>query len=141
MSEPQLEQLPVGDRRCSARDRRARRGPARRPGIFWLGGFRSDMQGSKAQALDHWAAEQGRALTRFDYSGHGAPGGRFEDGTISRWLEEAEAVFDAFTVGPAGAGRLVDGRLAGAASRQAPCASAATTTGCTAWCSSRPPST
>ena len=74
--------------------------PGKAPGIFWLGGFRSDMQGSKAQALDLWAAEEGRAATRFDYSGHGSSGGRFEDGTISRWLEEAEAVFDAFTAEP-----------------------------------------
>lgn len=69
------------------------------PGIFWLGGFRSDMNGSKALALDGLGAEQGLAVTRFDYSGHGASGGAFEAGTISRWLEEAEAVF-ATTGGP-----------------------------------------
>ncbi len=69
------------------------------PGIFWLGGFRSDMQGTKAEALDRWAGEHGHAATRFDYSGHGQSGGRFEDGTISRWLEEAEAVFDSATKG------------------------------------------
>jgi pimeloyl-ACP methyl ester carboxylesterase len=99
MSEPHLEQLPVGagDAARSVAVL-ARRGKA--PGIFWLGGFRSDMQGSKAQALDHWAAEEGRAMTRFDYSGHGSSGGRLEDGTISRWLEESEAVFDAFTTEP-----------------------------------------
>ena len=72
----------------------------RAPGIFWLGGFRSDMQGTKAEALDLWAGDEGRAATRFDYSGHGASGGRFEDGTISRWLDEALAVFDAFTREP-----------------------------------------
>ncbi|MCX5495007.1 alpha/beta hydrolase [Kaistia dalseonensis] len=70
------------------------------PGIFFLGGFMSDMRGSKAEALDHWGAEHGRAVTRFDYSGHGASGGAFADGTISRWLEEAEAVFTRFTTGP-----------------------------------------
>ncbi len=70
------------------------------PGVFWLGGFRSDMQGSKAAALDSWAEDEGYAATRFDYSGHGQSGGRFADGTISRWLEEAEAVFDAATDGP-----------------------------------------
>lgn len=69
------------------------------PGLFWLGGFRSDMEGSKALALDAFAAEKGLASTRFDYSGHGVSGGRFEDGTISRWREEAEAVF-ATTRGP-----------------------------------------
>ena len=63
------------------------------PGLFWLGGFRSDMGGTKAEALDAFAASRGLAMTRFDYSGHGRSGGRFEDGTISRWLEEAEAAF------------------------------------------------
>lgn len=63
------------------------------PGLFWLGGFRSDMQGSKALTLDRFGAENGMAVTRFDYSGHGVSGGEFVDGTISRWLEEALAVF------------------------------------------------
>lgn len=75
------------------------RRPGRTPGLFWLGGFRSDMEGSKAQALDLLGAEQGLAVTRFDYSGHGRSGGDFLDGTISRWLEEALAVF-ATTTGP-----------------------------------------
>lgn len=70
------------------------------PGLFWLGGFRSDMTGTKAEALDRLAAEQGVAATRFDYSGHGASGGAFVEGTISRWLEEAEAAFDRFTREP-----------------------------------------
>ncbi|WP_323015472.1 alpha/beta hydrolase [Devosia sp.] len=69
------------------------------PGLFWLGGYRSDMAGSKALALDALGAEQGLAVTRFDYSGHGISGGDFNDGTISRWLEEAEAVM-ALTQGP-----------------------------------------
>jgi pimeloyl-ACP methyl ester carboxylesterase len=63
------------------------------PGLFWLGGFRSDMTGTKALALDAYAADRGLAMTRFDYSGHGASGGRFADGTMSRWLEESLAVF------------------------------------------------
>jgi pimeloyl-ACP methyl ester carboxylesterase len=63
------------------------------PGLFWLSGFRSDMTGTKALALDAYAADRGLAMTRFDYSGHGVSGGRFEDGTISRWLEESLAVF------------------------------------------------
>ena len=70
------------------------------PGLFWLGGFKSDMQGTKAAALDRWAAEQGRACIRFDYSGHGESGGDFADGTIGRWLEESVAVFEAFARGP-----------------------------------------
>ena len=70
------------------------------PGLFWLGGFKSDMQGTKAEALDAWARDHGRAMTRFDYSGHGESGGNFTDGTIGRWLEESLAVFDAFCPGP-----------------------------------------
>jgi pimeloyl-ACP methyl ester carboxylesterase len=69
------------------------------PGLFWLGGFNSDMAGTKALALDAYASERGLAMTRFDYSGHGISGGQFEDGTISRWLEESLAVFDS-TTGP-----------------------------------------
>ena len=71
---------------------RARKGGA--PGLFWLGGFNSDMKGTKAVALDAWAAEHGRASVRFDYSGHGESGGKFADGTIGRWLEESLAVFE-----------------------------------------------
>ena len=59
---------------------RAREGSP--PGLFWLGGFKSDMKGTKAQALDQWARDHGRAMTRFDYSGHGESGGNFTDGTI-----------------------------------------------------------
>ena len=77
---------------------RAREGGA--PGLFWLGGFNSDMQGTKALALDAWAAEHGRACVRFDYSGHGESGGAFIDGTIGRWLEESVAVFEQFCAGP-----------------------------------------
>ena len=77
---------------------RAREGAA--PGLFWLGGFHSDMQGTKALALDEWAAGHGRACVRFDYSGHGESGGAFIDGTIGRWLEESVAVFDRFCRGP-----------------------------------------
>ena len=77
---------------------RAREGSA--PGLFWLGGFNSDMRGTKALALDAWAAEHGRACVRFDYSGHGESGGQFIEGTIGRWLEEAWAVFAQFCRGP-----------------------------------------
>jgi pimeloyl-ACP methyl ester carboxylesterase len=77
---------------------RAREGAT--PGLLWLGGFKSDMKGIKAEALDRWAQERGRALVRFDYSGHGESGGSFTDGTIGRWLEESLAVFDAFCRGP-----------------------------------------
>lgn len=71
----------------------------RAPGLFWLGGFKSDMIGSKAIALDNLGGELGLAVTRFDYSGHGVSGGDFLDGSISQWLEDALAVFDT-TEGP-----------------------------------------
>src|SRR5436305_3108388 len=70
------------------------------PGLFWLSGFKSDMCGTKAQALARWANERGRACVRFDYSGHGESGGNFADGTIGRWLEESVAVFAQFCAGP-----------------------------------------
>ena len=70
------------------------------PGLLWLGGFKSDMQGTKAAALARFAAEHGRALVRFDYSGHGESKGDFVDGTIGRWLEESLAVLDACCRGP-----------------------------------------
>src|SRR5262249_17282007 len=63
------------------------------PGLVWLGGFKSDMQGTKAAALAGFATERGRALVRFDYSGHGESKGDFAGGTIGRWLEESLAVF------------------------------------------------
>ncbi|EGL66985.1 hypothetical protein AGRO_0326 [Agrobacterium sp. ATCC 31749] len=62
------------------------------PTLVWLGGYRSDMTGTKAVELDRFAAENGLACLRLDYSGHGASGGDFNKGTISRWLEEALAV-------------------------------------------------
>ncbi len=66
------------------------------PPIVWLGGFKSDMRATKAAALDEWAEKNGRAFVRFDYSGHGESGGAFEDGTISRWLEDALTVIERF---------------------------------------------
>jgi len=70
------------------------------PGFVWLGGYRSDMSGTKAEALDEWCGQKGLACCRHDYSGHGMSGGQFRDGTISRWTAESLAVFDAFTSGP-----------------------------------------
>ena len=93
-----VERITLGEG-AAARDIAVIRRPGASPGLVWLGGFRSDMTGTKAMALDDFAARRGLALTRFDYSGHGVSGGRFEDGTISRWAEEAEAVFDT-TSGP-----------------------------------------
>jgi pimeloyl-ACP methyl ester carboxylesterase len=70
------------------------------PGLFWLGGFKSDMKGTKAVALDQWAQAHGRACLRFDYSGHGESGGEFTDGSIGAWLEESLAVYRQFAKGP-----------------------------------------
>jgi len=64
------------------------------PVLVWLGGYRSDMTGTKAAEMDAFAARQGLGAIRFDYSGHGASGGDFRQGTISRWLEETIAVLD-----------------------------------------------
>jgi pimeloyl-ACP methyl ester carboxylesterase len=60
--------------------------------VVWLSGYRSDMEGTKALELDALAERRGLGCIRFDYSGHGRSGGKFTDGTISRWLEEALAV-------------------------------------------------
>lgn len=72
----------------------------KRPGVLWLGGFRSDMTGTKSQALDRWAETRGRAYLRFDYYGHGASSGEFRDGTITRWRDDALAVLDRLCEGP-----------------------------------------
>ena len=74
--------------------------PGNAPGVFWMSGFKSEMRSIKASYLDQWVAGRGHAYTRFDYSGQGLSEGRFEDGTLSRWLEESAAVFDAVTEGP-----------------------------------------
>jgi len=71
----------------------------RAPAVVFLGGFRSDMTGTKAIALDAWARRNGRAFLRFDYLGHGQSSGRFEDGTIGRWLDDSLAAIDALTEG------------------------------------------
>ena len=99
MSELLLKRIPVGTGDAT-REIAALLRLGKPPGLVWLSGFRSDMAGSKAEALDAWAAASGHACLRFDYSGHGQSGGSFTEGTISRWLEETEAVFHAFTQGP-----------------------------------------
>jgi pimeloyl-ACP methyl ester carboxylesterase len=73
--------------------------PGKRPTVVFLGGFRSDMTGSKAAALDAHCAARGQAFLRFDYQGHGASSGRFEDGTIGSWTADALAAIDTLTAG------------------------------------------
>ncbi|MBI1209709.1 MAG: alpha/beta fold hydrolase [Azospirillum sp.] len=70
------------------------------PGVTFFGGFQSDMTGTKAVALEAWAKTQGRGFLRFDYQGHGASSGRFVDGTIGLWLDDALAVLDRVAIGP-----------------------------------------
>lgn len=70
------------------------------PGVVFLSGFNSDMTGTKAVALEQCCAARGQAFVRFDYQGHGQSSGRFEDGTISQWRDDALAVFDTLTSGP-----------------------------------------
>jgi pimeloyl-ACP methyl ester carboxylesterase len=70
------------------------------PTLVWLGGFGSDMDGTKAVALDGWARQTSRAFLRFDYLGHGASDGDFAEGTISRWREDVLSVIDNLTEGP-----------------------------------------
>ena len=98
MNDNSLKFLHIGDgaeRRAIAV--RAQGGAA--PGLFWLGGYKSDMRGTKAVALADWAGQAGRACVRFDYSGHGESGGAFTDGSIGRWLADSLAVFDACCAG------------------------------------------
>lgn len=70
------------------------------PGVLFLGGFMSDMSGTKATALETWARQRGRDFVRFDYRGHGASSGRFDEGTIGDWAGDAIAVLDVLTEGP-----------------------------------------
>ena len=74
--------------------------PGNGPGILFLSGFNSNMQGDKALALDAWCTETGRQYTRFDYLGHGQSSGQFEEGTIGRWIDDALAILDEVTSGP-----------------------------------------
>src|SRR5262245_42728843 len=106
MTAPQPQFLDVGPD-GGARDESRRIAYLQQPaaqagktGLVWLCGLKSEMTSTKASAVATWAEAQGLAFLRFDYSGHGQSEGRFEDGTISRWLAEAQAVFQALTQGP-----------------------------------------
>lgn len=77
-----------------------RQRPGRSPGVVFLGGFMSDMTGTKAETLDRFCAQRGQAYLRFDYFGHGASSGAFKDGTVGRWKDDAITVLDELTEGP-----------------------------------------
>lgn len=102
MSDGQPQVFVVGESPNQRRIAFRRRAPVRTgsPGVVWLSGYRSDMDSTKATALDAEAGRRGLGLLRFDYSGHGRSEGRLEDGTISRWLEEVLALVRAETEGP-----------------------------------------
>lgn len=74
--------------------------PGATPGVIFLGGFMSDMTGTKATALEAHCRATGRAFVRFDYLGHGASAGKFEEGTIGRWRDDALAILDQVAEGP-----------------------------------------
>jgi pimeloyl-ACP methyl ester carboxylesterase len=74
--------------------------PGSGPGVVFLGGLRSDMEGTKALFLEDWARAAGRAFLRFDYSGHGQSSGAFTDGCIGDWAEDALAAITSLTEGP-----------------------------------------
>lgn len=75
-------------------------GSKKMPGVVFLGGFRSDMTGTKAEFLESWARETGRGFLRFDYTGHGQSSGAFEDGCIGDWARDAQEIIEAVTTGP-----------------------------------------
>jgi pimeloyl-ACP methyl ester carboxylesterase len=95
MIEPPLQFVPHRGQRLAVRHR-AGAGPT----IVFLPGYMSDMRGSKALALNAWAAARGQAMLRLDYSGCGESEGSFADGTISRWVADAQAVIDTLATGP-----------------------------------------
>ena len=95
MGQGEIAYIEVGARRIAYRLRRGKE-----PTIVFLPGYASDMEGAKALALDAFAAERGSSMLRLDYSGTGSSAGRFEDGTLASWLEEALAAIDRLTRGP-----------------------------------------
>ncbi len=102
MSDGQPQFFMVGEFPNQRRIAFRRRAPVQTgaPGVIWLSGYRSEMESTKATALDAEAERRGLGLLRFDYSGHGRSDGRIEEGTISRWLEEMLAIVRAESEGP-----------------------------------------
>lgn len=95
--------------------------PGEEPGVVFLGGFRSDMTGTKALFLESWARDVGRACLRFDYTGHGASSGAFEDGCIGGWARDARDALTSLTRGPQLlVGSSMGGWIALLLARQAP---------------------
>jgi pimeloyl-ACP methyl ester carboxylesterase len=95
VAETELAFLAVADRQIAYRLR-----SVGQPTLVFLPGYASDMEGAKASALDAFAERRGLSMLRLDYSGTGSSGGRFEEGTLALWLEEALATLDRLTQGP-----------------------------------------
>ena len=92
---PELQHLNYNERRIAYRLR-----PGASPALVFFPGYASDMDGTKALALDAFAERRALAMLRFDYSGTGSSSGAFEEGTPARWLEESLATIDQLTDGP-----------------------------------------
>jgi len=112
LNEPRAEHLNIGGIEIALRHRAAA-DAIDRPPLFWLSGYRSDMEGIKAEAVDAFAEAHGRSCTRFDYSGHGQSGGDFMQGTISLWLSQALAVYDHFYRNAAAAPIIIGSSMGG----------------------------
>jgi pimeloyl-ACP methyl ester carboxylesterase len=98
LTPPELAYFDPGDgRRIAYRQREAKAGS---PTVLFLPGYASDMEGAKAEAIDAFCTARGVGCLRFDYSGTGSSGGKFEDGTLARWLDEVLAAIDLMTEGP-----------------------------------------
>ena len=100
MTQPAPAYFDFGDDRRIAYRLQPATGDRDRPTLVFFPGYASDMDGTKALALDAFAEARGLAMLRFDYSGTGSSDGDFADGTLTRWLEEALALIDAMTEGP-----------------------------------------
>lgn len=99
MTEPEF--LKTDDGRSIAYRRLSAQDPSGGgPGVVFLGGFRSDMEGTKAECLSEWAETRGCAFLRFDYTGHGSSSGAFEEGCIGDWAQDARDAVEALTEGP-----------------------------------------
>lgn len=99
MNAPEFLNMP-GDRQIAYHKTQKTDSESAFPGIVFLGGFKSDMEGTKALALEAWAKSVGRAFLRFDYTGHGQSSGAFTDGCIGDWARDAEDAISALTDGP-----------------------------------------
>lgn len=88
-----------GGEKLAYRQIPAKAGHVAHPGLVWVGGYRSDMEGTKAAFLADWAAQRGLGFLRFDYFAHGSSSGDFSAATISRWHDDARAVLDRLTTG------------------------------------------